>query len=110
MAGAWGCALLAGSHQWWFELTGHSYEERGAFWGAGLSVLGFNLAFLPGFVLGAHGLLASSYHYPEALIPLQRVTTAGVGILLVGLLLVVGNLARSLMGARVLSAKGASEA
>lgn len=110
MAGAWGCALLAGLHQWWFAITGRHYDERSAAWGVGVSVVGFNLAFLPGFVLGANGLLASSYHYPESLISLQRVTVVGTGILAVGLLMVAGNLLRSLMGEALSSSQGVSEA
>ena len=48
-------ALLAGLHLWWPLLAGRRPAEGRAALGAWTAFLGFNLAFAPRFVMGAHG-------------------------------------------------------
>jgi len=90
-------AFLAGLHYWWPKIFGRVYRERSALFAA--RILALNLAFLTQFLLGAQGVprriatytVAHYSHYT-----LQWLSTMGVYLLAVSLLLVVLYLRRSL--------------
>jgi cytochrome c oxidase subunit 1 len=80
---------LGGLHFWWPKMFGRMYPE---FWGkiaAIITFVGFNLTFLPQFILGYLGM-PRRYHYyyfaPEYT-PYHIMSSAGASILAVGLLM-----------------------
>src|SRR5690349_15566593 len=56
MVGGAVMAYLAGIHFWWPKITGRMYPESWGRIAAGLVFIGFNLTFLPQFVLGYVGM------------------------------------------------------
>ena len=75
---------LGAMHFWWPKMTGRLYPE---WWGrlsAGLIFVGFNLTFLPQFLLGYMGMPRRYHTYPDEFQVLNVMSTAGASILLVG--------------------------
>ena len=56
-------ALLAGLHYWWPKMTGKMYNEPLAKIAAGFIFVGFNVTFLPQFIMGAQGMPRRYYNY-----------------------------------------------
>jgi cytochrome c oxidase subunit 1 len=78
---------LGGLHYWWPKITGRLYP---AFWSklsALIVFIGFNLTFLPQFVLGYMGMPRRYHAYPEQWQVLNVMSSAGATILGVGYLL-----------------------
>ena len=76
--------FLGGLHFWWPKITGR--DVRG-FWphlSALLIFVGFNLTFLPQFVLGYLGMPRRYHVYPEEFQVLHVLSTAGATVLAVG--------------------------
>lgn len=69
--------LIAGLHFWFPKITGKMYNEISAKIGWVLIFVGFNLTFLPQFVLGMHGMPRRYYDYPAEFEPLHFVSTVG---------------------------------
>jgi cytochrome c oxidase subunit 1 len=64
MVGGMVVAYLAGLHFWWPKITGKMYPEAPAKLSALLVFVGFNLTFLPQFVLGYMGMPRRYHAYP----------------------------------------------
>ncbi len=94
-------AYLAGIHYWWPKMTGRLYP---AFWSklsALLVFVGFNMTFLPQFVLGQLGMPRRYHAYPEEWQVLNVLSTAGASVLGIGFFLPACYLTYSLFrGAR----------
>ncbi|MCE9613485.1 MAG: cytochrome c oxidase subunit I [Lentisphaerae bacterium] len=78
---------LGGLHYWWPKITGKLYPE---WWGkfSALTVfIGFNLTFMPQFVLGFMGMPRRYYSYPVEWQALNVLSSAGATILGVGYLI-----------------------
>jgi cytochrome c oxidase subunit 1 len=87
MVGGAVMAFLGGIHFWWPKMTGKLYPE---WWGrvsAGILFIGFNLTFLPQFVLGYLGMPRRYHAYPEEFQLLHVLSSAGASILGVGYLI-----------------------
>lgn len=87
MVGGMVMAYLGGIHYWWPKITGRMYPE---IWGklAALTIfVGFNLTFLPQFLLGRLGMPRRYAHYPAEFQILNVMSTAGATILAVGYVL-----------------------
>jgi cytochrome c oxidase subunit 1 len=87
MVGGAVMAYLGGIHYWWPKITGRLFPE---FWGkisAMLIFIGFNLTFLPQFILGYAGMPRRYYHYAPEFQVLNVFSTAGASILAVGYVL-----------------------
>jgi cytochrome c oxidase subunit I len=86
MMGSTLIAFLAGVHYWWPKMTGRMFDRKtGNFWCL-LVFVGFNMTFLPQFVMGARGVPRRYADYdPEFQIWHQLST---VGALLLGISLV----------------------
>lgn len=100
MVGSTVIGYLGGIHYWWSKMTGKMYSE---FWGkisAMLVFIGFNLTFFPQFILGYLGMPRRYAAYPEELQVLNIFSTAGAGILAVGMLLPVVYLIASLVNGK----------
>ncbi|MEF8795771.1 MAG: cytochrome c oxidase subunit I [Salinivenus sp.] len=90
MMGGTVVALLGGMHYWWPKITGKMYNETLAKIAAGLIFVGFNLTFFPQLVLGSRGMPRRYATYVERFADLHQLSTAGSGIMGVGLFLVLG--------------------
>jgi cytochrome c oxidase subunit I len=78
---------LAGLHFWWPKITGRMYPEGWAKFAALVVFVGFNLTFLPQFVLGYMGMPRRYHAYPEEFQVLNVMSSAGATILGVGYLI-----------------------
>jgi cytochrome c oxidase subunit 1 len=87
MVGGTTMAYLGGLHFWWPKITGRLYPEWWARLGALLAFVGFNLTFLPQFVLGYLGMPRRYHAYPEEFQVLNVLSSAGASVLGVGYLL-----------------------
>ena len=97
MVGGTVLGYLGGIHYWWSKMTGKEYSE---FWGkisAMLVFIGFNLTFFPQFVIGYQGMPRRYASYPEEFQVLNIFSTAGAGVLGVGMTLPVIYLLHSLI-------------
>jgi cytochrome c oxidase subunit 1 len=87
MVGGAVMAYLAGIHFWWPKITGRMYPEAWGKIAAGLVFVGFNLTFLPQFILGYMGMPRRYHAYSPEFQVLNVFSTAGASILAVGYLL-----------------------
>ena len=81
MVGGMVVAFLAGIHFWWPKMTGRMYSEPWSKFAALLIFAGFNLTFLPQFVLGYLGMPRRYAAYPPEFQVLNVLSSAGASIL-----------------------------
>jgi len=87
MVGGTIMAYMGGLHFWWPKITGRIYSERAGVFSALLIFFGFNLTFLPQFVLGYEGMPRRYASYDPSFQMLNVLSTAGASILGLGYLL-----------------------
>ena len=78
---------LAGLHFYWPKMFGRMYPEAWAKFAALVVFIGFNLTFLPQFVLGYLGMPRRYHAYPPEFQVLNVMSSAGATILAVGYLI-----------------------
>lgn len=89
-------AFLGGIHHWWPKMFGRMYSE---FWGrisCGLIFFGFNLTFMPQFVMGSRGMPRRYYDYLPEFTIFHQLSTIGAYVLLAGFVIMAIYLAHSL--------------
>ncbi len=89
-------AFLGGLFHWWPKMTGKMFND---FWGivsAAIVFVGFNLTFLPQFVLGTRGMPRRYASYQLEFQDLHRLSTIGALMLGMGLLVAGLTLLHSL--------------
>jgi cytochrome c oxidase subunit 1 len=96
MVGGMVMAFLAGLHYWWPKITGKMYNEKMAKIACGTIFVGFNVTFLPQFVMGAQGMPRRYFNYIEQFQPFHQVSTIGSYILGFGFLMVFIYLVKSI--------------
>jgi cytochrome c oxidase subunit 1 len=87
MVGGMVVAFLAGIHFWWPKMTGRMYSEAWSKFAALMIFVGFNLTFLPQFVLGYLGMPRRYAAYPPEFQVLNVLSTAGASILGISLII-----------------------
>jgi cytochrome c oxidase subunit 1 len=87
MVGGMLVAFLSGIHFWWPKMTGRMYSEGWAKFAALMIFVGFNLTFLPQFVLGYLGMPRRYAAYPPEFQVLNVLSTAGASILGISLVI-----------------------
>ncbi len=87
MVGGMLMAFLGGVHFWWPKMTGRMYPESLSKLSAVTSFIGFNLTFMPQFILGYLGMPRRYHSYPAEYQVLNVLSTAGATVLGVGFLL-----------------------
>ncbi len=96
MMGGMVFAFLGGLHYWWPKMTGKMYNE---FW-AKISLLilfiGFNLTFLPQFVMGSLGMPRRYFNYLEQFQGYHQLSTWGAYLLGVGFVIMAVYLFHSM--------------
>ncbi len=96
MVGGMLMAFLGGVHFWWPKMTGRMYPESISKLSAIVSFIGFNLTFMPQFILGYLGMPRRYHAYPAEYQVLNVLSTAGATVLGVGFLMPLIYLAWSL--------------
>jgi cytochrome c oxidase subunit 1 len=96
MVGGMLMAFLAGVHFWWPKMTGRMYSESLSKLAAVTTFIGFNLTFMPQFILGYLGMPRRYHAYPAEFQVLNVLSTAGATVLGVGYMLPLLYLAWSL--------------
>lgn len=104
MVGGMVSAYLAGLHYWWPKMTGKMYNELVGKISCGLVFLGFNVTFLPQFVMGANGMPRRYYNYIDVFQPFHQVSTVGAFILGLGFIITIINFLMSLKNSENTSA------
>ncbi|MGA1464837.1 MAG: cytochrome c oxidase subunit I [Bacteroidetes bacterium] len=97
MMGGMVMALLAGLHYWWPKMFGKMYSEVYARISCALIFIGFNLAFLPQFVMGAQGMPRRYFNYIDQFQPFHQLSTMGAYIMGVGFVIMFFYLLHSLV-------------
>jgi len=89
-------AYLGGIHHWWPKMFGVMYNEsKGRFWTI-VSFVGFNVTFLPQFLLGTRGMPRRYFDYHPQYEYLNKVSTIGSVIIGIAIVMIFWNLLRSL--------------
>jgi cytochrome c oxidase subunit I len=83
MVGGTVSAFMAGIHFWWPKVTGRLYDEFWAQLAAITMFLGFNVTFLPQFVMGWQGMPRRYAVYPDVFQVWHVISTGGAAILAV---------------------------
>ncbi|NUQ35081.1 MAG: cbb3-type cytochrome c oxidase subunit I [Planctomycetaceae bacterium] len=96
MVGAVIFGFLAGLNYWWPKITGKLYNNKAGVLGSVLIFLGFNLTFLPQFVMGLKGMPRRYANYAQEFEIYHQLSTAGAYLLGVGFLTVLLYLLASL--------------
>jgi len=93
--------IFAGLYYWWPKMTGRMLSERAGRWNFWLLFVGFNTTFFPMHFLGLLGMPRRIYTYPGGLgwDLWNLVSTVGVFILALGILVFIGNAVASLRSA-----------
>ncbi len=69
--------LIAALHFWFPKMTGKMYNERVARIAFAILFFGFNLTFIPQFILGMEGMPRRYYDYPPQYQTLHTISTIG---------------------------------
>ena len=93
-------AFFAGLFHWWPKITGKMYEEKLSIPGALFVFVGFNVTFLPQFVMGSQGMPRRYADYLPQFQSYHELSTVGGYIMLVGFVLLAVALIRSLAKGR----------
>jgi cytochrome c oxidase subunit 1 len=90
--------LIGGVHYWFPKMTGRMLNDRLGRWTFGVMFTGFNITFFPMHQLGFMGMPRRIYTYAEATGwgPLNLLSSAGALLLVLGGVLLLINVARSL--------------
>ncbi|MCA9560374.1 MAG: cytochrome c oxidase subunit I [Myxococcales bacterium] len=97
MVGGTISAFLAALHYWLPKLSGRRYPERLGRLGAAGVFVGFNLTFVPQFLLGNRGMPRRYFDYPPAMHTLNAISTVGSWVLGASMLFIASYLLRSLL-------------
>jgi cytochrome c oxidase subunit 1 len=87
MVGGTLMGYLGGLHYWWPKITGRMYPEYWARAAMIIIFMGFNLTFMPQFVLGYLGMPRRYHAYPPEFQVLHVMSTAGATVLGLGVLM-----------------------
>ena len=100
MVGGTVVAFLGGLFHWWPKMFGKMYSELGGRISCLLVFLGFNLTFLPQFVLGSRGMPRRYATYDPEFAYLHQMSTWGATLLGIGILMAAIVLIRSLFNGK----------
>ena len=96
MMGSTLIAFLGGLHYWWPKATGRMYPEGLGRIVAVLIFIGFNLTFLPQFVMGSQGMPRRYWDYDPQFTIYHQLSTVGALLMGLAVLAMVIYLIRSL--------------
>ncbi|MCW9708978.1 cytochrome c oxidase subunit I [Fodinibius salsisoli] len=96
MVGGMVMAFLAGLHYWWPKMIGRMYNETMAKIACGIIFIGFNVTFLPQFVMGSQGMPRRYFNYIEQFQSFHQISTIGSYILGFGFVMIFYYLVKSI--------------
>lgn len=97
MVGGTLMAVFGALHFWFPKMTGKMFNEKMAKAAWAFVFIGFNVTFLPQFVLGFRGMPRRYYDYLPKFQPMHELSSVGSYIMGVGLILLFWNLTRALI-------------
>ncbi|MEX0594094.1 MAG: cytochrome c oxidase subunit I [Balneolaceae bacterium] len=97
MMGGMVFALLAGLHYWWPKMFGKMYNETWAKIASVFVFIGFNLTFLPQFVMGSLGMPRRYFNYLEEFQIYHQLSTMGAFTMFIGFSIMITYLIYSMM-------------
>ncbi len=100
MMGSIALAFFAGLHHWWPKMFGVMYDETLAKIACGIIFVGFNLTFLPQFIMGSRGMPRRYATYVPDFEAYHRASTIGAMVLGSGVALMVFYLVASLLSGK----------
>lgn len=89
-------AFLGALHHWWPKMVGKMYNENLGRVASLFIFFGFNLTFIPQFIMGSRGMPRRYYDYLPEYTIFHQLSTIGAYILAVGFFLIAGYLLHSL--------------
>ena len=104
MMGGMVMAFLAGLHYWWPKMFGKMYSEFWAKISLALLFIGFNMTFLPQFVMGAQGMPRRYFNYIDQFQSFHQFSTIGAYVMGVAFVLMAGYMLHSLLKGKPASA------
>ena len=96
MFGGMGMAFLGALHYWFPKMFGRMYRELIAKIAFALVFIGFNLLYFPMLIMGWLGMPRRYYDYLPRFHVWHFISTVGSWVLILGLIIMVANLIRSL--------------
>ena len=93
-------AFLGGLHHWWPKMFGRMYNEKLGIVACLIIFVGFNLTFLPQFVMGSRGMPRRYYDYVPEYTIFHQLSTMGAYTLGIGFLLTAIYLVHSLFAGK----------
>jgi len=97
MMGGMVMAFFAGLHYWWPKIFGKMYSELWARISCIIVFIGFNLTFLPQFVMGSQGMPRRYFNYIDQFQPFHQLSTIGAFTMFVGFIIMATYLTYSLI-------------
>ncbi|MDX1586383.1 MAG: cbb3-type cytochrome c oxidase subunit I, partial [Balneolaceae bacterium] len=97
MMGGMVMAFLAGLHYWWPKMFGKMYSEKWAKIVCAILFVGFNMTFLPQFIMGAQGMPRRYFNYIDQFQSFHQFSTVGAYVMGVGFFIMFGYLLHSLL-------------
>ncbi len=97
MMGGMVMAFLAGLHYWWPKMFGKMYSEFWAKITCAIIFIGFNMTFLPQFVMGSQGMPRRYFNYIDQFQSFHQFSTIGAYIMGVGFLIMAAYMIHSLV-------------
>ncbi len=94
--GGLGFALFGGLHHWFPKMFGRMYHQLPSKISWFLIFVGFNVLYLPMFIMGWEGMPRRYYDYLPELQKWHVISTVGSWIMIAGILMMFANLLRSL--------------
>ncbi len=91
MMGGTVMGLFAGLHYWFPKVVGKLYNETAGRINWALTFIGFNMTFLPQFVLGTNGMPRRYWDYAPQYESLNRISTIGSWFIALGVIVMFGN-------------------
>jgi cytochrome c oxidase subunit 1 len=89
-------AFMAGLYYWFPKFSGKMYPEATAKISCFLVFLGFNVTFMPQFLMGIRGLPRRYYDYPPEFTNLNQISTVGAYMISLGIGVAFVSLAKAL--------------
>lgn len=96
MVGGMVMALMGGMHYWWPKMFGKMYNQIVAKIACFLVFIGFNLTFMPQFIMGIQGMPRRYFNYIDQFQGFHQVSTIGAFVLGIGFVIAIINFIRSL--------------
>ena len=94
-------AFMGGIHHWWPKMFGRMYSENWGRFACFLIFVGFNLTFMPQFVMGSRGMPRRYYDYLPEFTIFHQLSTYGAYVLAVGFIIVAVYLVHSLFYGKI---------